>query len=247
MSAERERGAALLREGRATDAVAALRAATELDSRDVMAWRLLGGALAQSANPDAALAAFEEACNLQPEAAKNHYNAALTLQTLGRTEEAKRRFERALALDPGYEQARLRLAELGGAPLSSAPPPLTPPVPSPPFQTVGGGTDATPPPPGTDYPTPSAYRPAPVNATTPLVLSILGLVVCQILSPVAWIMAHGSLGQLDANPQWDQSARGTVTAAKILGIIGTVLAILGILAFVTLTVIGALVPDAKGK
>lgn len=212
------------------DAVAVLRAATELNPGDVVAWRLLGGALAQSANPAAALAAFEEACRLQPESAKNHYNTGLTLQTLGRMEEAKRRFEHALALDPGYEQARLRLADLGGTPPTSAPPPLTPPIPAPTFQTVGGGTDATP-------PLPAAYRPAPVSATTPLVLGIVGLVVgfmCGIgffLSPVAWVMGNGILKQLNSNPEWDQNQRGSATAARVLGIIGTVIGSLGLLAF----------------
>jgi tetratricopeptide (TPR) repeat protein len=238
----RERGAALLRDGRAHEAIEALREATAQSPADTMAWRLLGGALAQTSRPTEALAAFEQAAILQPDAAKNQYNVALTLMTLERRTEARERLERALALDPGYEQARLRLSELGGSTSPPPLPPLTPPVPEPPLVTLGGGTEGIAPPPlsASRYDRPGGPPVSPVNGTVPLVLGILGIVLCGLLAPVAWVLGDNALRALDTTPHLDQSQRGTALAGKVLGIIGTVLMILLFLGFAVLGVIGAL-------
>lgn len=66
------------------------------------------------------------------------------------------------------------------------------------------------------------------NATLILVLGILGIVCLPILAPVAWIMGNKALAEIDSglgNPQ----ERGLIVAGRILGIIGTVLMILGFL------------------
>lgn len=68
------------------------------------------------------------------------------------------------------------------------------------------------------------------NATLILVLGILSLVCCGLLGPVAWIMGNNALRDIDAgigNP----SDRGMVVAGRVLGIIATVLMILGILIY----------------
>lgn len=68
------------------------------------------------------------------------------------------------------------------------------------------------------------------NATIILVLGILSLICCGLLGPVAWIMGNNALRDIDAglgNP----NDRGLVVAGRILGIIGTVLMILGIIAY----------------
>ncbi|MGC4047510.1 MAG: DUF4190 domain-containing protein [Armatimonas sp.] len=174
---------------------------------------------------------------------------ALTLITLERRTEAVSRLEQALALDPGYEQARLRLSELGAMTQAPPPmPPLTPSVPEPPLVTLGGGTEITPPPPGTYAPpvrpdVPSSHRqslPSPVSGTTPMVLGILGIVLCQILAPVAWILGANALKILDSNPNYDQSQRGNALAGKIMGIIGTVLLVLTGFAWVGIMILGAM-------
>lgn len=65
------------------------------------------------------------------------------------------------------------------------------------------------------------------SGTVVLVLGILGLLVCGPLGIVAWVMGNNALKEID-----DSSAvytnRGTVQAGKILGIIATILMILGI-------------------
>jgi uncharacterized membrane protein YjgN (DUF898 family) len=86
--------------------------------------------------------------------------------------------------------------------------------------------------PGSPIPPPTgppSYTPqSAVNGTLILVLGILGVVLCQILGPVAWVMGNNALQTLDTGGG-DQSQRQLVTIGRILGIIGTVLLILSIL------------------
>ncbi len=65
------------------------------------------------------------------------------------------------------------------------------------------------------------------QATTVLVLGILSLVLCQILGPFAWVMGNKELAGIDAGLRPPQN-RGTAQAGRILGIIATVLMIIGI-------------------
>ena len=65
------------------------------------------------------------------------------------------------------------------------------------------------------------------QATTVLVLGILSLVVCQILGPIAWVMGNNELASIDAGRRPPQN-RGTAQAGRILGIISTVLMIIGV-------------------
>ena len=65
------------------------------------------------------------------------------------------------------------------------------------------------------------------QATTILVLGILSLVVCQILGPIAWVMGNNELAGIDAGRRPPQN-RGTAQAGRILGIIATVLMIIGV-------------------
>ena len=65
------------------------------------------------------------------------------------------------------------------------------------------------------------------QATTVLVLGILSLVVCQILGPIAWVMGNNELAGIDAGRRPPQN-RGTAQAGRILGIISTVLMIIGV-------------------
>ena len=65
------------------------------------------------------------------------------------------------------------------------------------------------------------------QATTVLVLGILSLVLCQILGPIAWVMGNNELAGIDAGRRPPQN-RGTAQAGRILGIISTVLMIIGV-------------------
>lgn len=69
--------------------------------------------------------------------------------------------------------------------------------------------------------------------TPVLIMGILGLVLFQLLGPVAWVMGNRALREIDAAPA-RYSNRGSVVAGRICGIIATVLLILAIFAFVLL-------------
>ena len=72
----------------------------------------------------------------------------------------------------------------------------------------------------------TAYR-LPPQGTTILLLGIFGLLCCGILAPIAWVMGHQQLREIDLGVR-DPRDRSTTQAGMILGIIGTVLWILGI-------------------
>jgi ABC-type Fe3+ transport system permease subunit len=65
------------------------------------------------------------------------------------------------------------------------------------------------------------------QASTALVLSIIGLVCCQLLGIVAWIMANNELQAIKAGRR-NHANEGTANAARIIGIVATVLFGIGI-------------------
>lgn len=79
-----------------------------------------------------------------------------------------------------------------------------------------------------------APRPEHPQGTTILVLAILGIFLCPICSFVAWIMGNGARKQIAAG-QYAES--GNVTAGWIIGLIWSILSIIGILAYVLLAVV----------
>lgn len=75
------------------------------------------------------------------------------------------------------------------------------------------------------------------SGTTVLLLGILGLVLCQVLSPIAWVMGGRARREMDAQPGVVWTNRGNITAGWVCGIIGTALLALGVV--VMLIVIAA--------
>lgn len=91
------------------------------------------------------------------------------------------------------------------------------------------------------FPTESSAYPESSQATTALVLGILGIVICGILAPIAWSIGNKELVAIDSGRRAPEN-RGTANAGRILGIIGTVL--LGItIVFIVLIVAGAVAID----
>ena len=68
---------------------------------------------------------------------------------------------------------------------------------------------------------------APVNGTLILVLGILGVIGCAICAPIAWVMGNGAVKTGGSDPQQTSLAN----IGRILGIVGTVLAVIGIIAW----------------
>lgn len=71
------------------------------------------------------------------------------------------------------------------------------------------------------------------RGTMILVFGILGIVVCPLFAPAAWIMGKGDLTQIRAGAM-DPEGESLTNAGKILGIIGTILAALGLLIVVVM-------------
>jgi hypothetical protein len=71
-----------------------------------------------------------------------------------------------------------------------------------------------------------------------LILGILGLVLCFPCGIAAWILGTGDLRQIDSGTM-DPTGRGLTQAGKILGIIATILTLLGIVVWFVLLALGA--------
>jgi uncharacterized membrane protein YjgN (DUF898 family) len=74
------------------------------------------------------------------------------------------------------------------------------------------------------------------QATTVLILGILGLVLCQILGPVAWVMGNRVVREIDASGG-AVGGRSSANAGRICGIISTALIVLGFLAGLLIVII----------
>ena len=62
---------------------------------------------------------YRRLLEVAPERARTHANLGVTLYHLGRVEEAVRRFEQALSLDPALETARVALERIRRAAVAS--------------------------------------------------------------------------------------------------------------------------------
>jgi hypothetical protein len=96
-----------------------------------------------------------------------------------------------------------------------------------------------PPPPGYHGGYAGVPRPQHPQATTSLVLGILGVVLCQVLGPFAWAMGSKAVREIDAS-QGALDGRGLAVAGKVLGIVATAilaLALLAIAFFVVMAVV----------
>lgn len=79
------------------------------------------------------------------------------------------------------------------------------------------------------------YQLAPEHpqATTVLVLGILGLVLCGVIAPFAWSMGTRVLAEIDASGGMI-GGRGSANAGRVMGIIGSVLLIMGVVFFIAM-------------
>ena len=66
------------------------------------------------------------------------------------------------------------------------------------------------------------------KATIAVVVGVLGIVCCGLLAPVAWYLGNEEIKAIDAG-RLSESNRGMAQVGKILGIIGSILLVLGLL------------------
>jgi uncharacterized membrane protein YidH (DUF202 family) len=84
---------------------------------------------------------------------------------------------------------------------------------------------------------PSAQQLRPHRGTVVLVLGILGLVCCVICGIIAWVMGNNDLRDMNAG-RMDPAGRGLTQAGKICGMISVILAIVGIVIWLLMMMIG---------
>lgn len=102
------RAAALHREGRPAEAVAAYRKALANDPENAGIWHNMGVAYAETGEPGAALDAFDRALASRPDYLHAHANRGGALQSLGRYADAAASYGEALKRDPALYQIRMR-------------------------------------------------------------------------------------------------------------------------------------------
>jgi hypothetical protein len=128
-------------------------------------------------------------------------------------------------------------------------------APPPPYGTPPGyGTAPYPPPYGAPGYGPPVYPPQPPahrNATTALILGIVGLVgglACYLpilLAPVAWAMGRRAVREIDAS-YGQLGGRGSAQAGAVLGIIGTALLVLAVVALIVVLAVFVAVSPGPG-
>ena len=119
----------------------------------------------------------------------------------------------------------------------------TPPPPPGGYQPNWGG--AYPPPPQPGYQQPYYVPPKHPQATTAMILGILGIAVCGLCAPFAWSIGGKAVKEIDANPG-AYGGRSEAHAGKIMGIVGTCLIIGAIVLVVGLFTVGAVVSTTAG-
>ncbi len=80
-------------------------------------------------------------------------------------------------------------------------------------------------------PPPYAVPPNHPQATTILVLGILGILVCGLVGPFAWTMGNRVVAEIDA-AGGRIGGRTEANVGRILGIVATALLLVGVLVFV---------------
>ncbi len=102
----------LVQAGRFNEAIAAAESAVKQRPSDPAAWSALAFSLYSARRPELALSAWDKAVELAPNSADLLCGKGRTLQTLGRTEDAKALYRRALSKDPGGFEPAFNLALL---------------------------------------------------------------------------------------------------------------------------------------
>jgi hypothetical protein len=77
----------------------------------------------------------------------------------------------------------------------------------------------------------------PHRGTLILVLGILGLLLCQPLGIVAWILGNGDLKEMAAGAM-DPAGKDLTNIGRILGIVAAILMVLGIIFAIGMVVLG---------
>ena len=112
VSTHLEQGLAAFKAGDIDTAVTELEAATREDHTSFRAFSYLGAAYAAKGKYNAAIGAFKNAEQINPNIASIHYNIAQAYEAGGVWAEAEYEYQKALEIDPAYARAQEALASL---------------------------------------------------------------------------------------------------------------------------------------
>jgi protein O-mannosyl-transferase len=102
-------GIALVKKGRADEAIRQLQEAIRLKPAYAKAHADLGALLAEKGQTDAAIRHFQGAIRLKPQDGETHYNLGLVFEQKGQMDEALRQYQEAVRLSPDYAPAHNNL------------------------------------------------------------------------------------------------------------------------------------------
>ncbi len=111
-AAHGELGRCLLRQNRLPEAVQSLRRAMALDPGADGVQSMLGATLFMQGDYAAANEALELAVRLNPDVYQNHFNLGMTMEKLGRIDEAVKHYQHCLEISPNIGPAQQRLEVL---------------------------------------------------------------------------------------------------------------------------------------
>jgi tetratricopeptide (TPR) repeat protein len=111
-AAHGELGRCLLRQNRLQEAVQSLRRAMALDPGADGVQSMLGATLFMQGDYAAANEALELAVRLNPDVYQNHFNLGMTMEKLGRIDEAIKHYQHCLKISPNIGPAQQRLEVL---------------------------------------------------------------------------------------------------------------------------------------
>lgn len=81
------------------------------------------------------------------------------------------------------------------------------------------------------------FTPGQPNGTMILILGILGVTLCGLCAPVAWVMGNNALSEIDAG-RGDPAQRGNASIGRIIGMVGSGFLILAVVVFLIAFVFG---------
>jgi hypothetical protein len=83
------------------------------------------------------------------------------------------------------------------------------------------------------------------RAIVALVLGIVGIVLCPLTAPFAWVLGRRAEAEVDASGG-AIAGRGLATAGKITGIVGVVLLVVYVLVLIVLVIGGIVISEDGG-
>ncbi len=98
--------------GQFSDAEKLALSITKNSPKNILAWKVLGAIYGQTDRQADSLKANQKAVQIEPQDAESHYNLGVSLQALGRINEARMSYTQAIELQSDFSEAHSNLGEI---------------------------------------------------------------------------------------------------------------------------------------